>query len=212
MIVTTAILLLLSVLPASSQGSVTETETLFCERTLLEGRPRAWITIEVDRSHQPIKRALRVFSRSYSATWTSPTAHFDAARPLHSLEIGAIALPTGSSFPVTADLRFDGETVWRRVFARPTARIVQFSAPPPAPASDFPDIAIEMSSGEVPSLFGVSRAEIVITSEDGSTLTTHHLPMIDWATLESRVVRAFAELEYQRLRRGCRPHFIVGQS
>jgi len=202
----------LAVAAASVQPAVRYTETVFCERELRGdgSRPFSLVRLEVDRQHKPLARRLTVTGRGYRATWDYPTGSFDADRSLDAFESEAIELPSETVFPVIARLRFDGATVWQGGYSRPTDRVMMVSRTPrPRPLPSFqPGITVSIGAGALPSLFGVSRAEIVITAADGTEMT-RSLPMPNWANLESEAVEAFAYVVSERQSGHCRPHRMV---
>jgi hypothetical protein len=199
---------------AVAQDSTRETESLFCSHALESpDRPRGFARLEVNRAHRLLQRRLSLWDKEYGATWEFGTRNFDPARPPAELEVHAIKLSRDTQFPVSAALRFDGTTVWRATFARPTTNLVVPSdRRTNTPLSLHPGVAIVTGPGEVPSLFGVRDAEVVLHSAEGSVVATQPLPMPDWSEIENRVSKAFALAENERRRRPCKPDIIVTAS
>lgn len=199
---------------AVAQGNTRQTRSLFCSSELGDpDRPRGFVRLEVDRAHRPLQRTLALWDREYRASWKFGTRDFDARRPPAELEVHAIKLSRDTQFPVTAILRFDGATIWRATFDRPTTNVVVPSdRRTNTPVSLHPGVEIVTGPGEVPSLFGVRNAEVVLLSAEGSPIATRPLPMPDWSGVENRVSEAFALVEDERRRRRCKPDIIVTAS
>ena len=199
---------------AALQAHISHSETLFCTRELRRGDPRAWgvAQIETDRRHRPLRRTLLVFRREYRAAWVYPTERFDSARTLRSWKSERSSCREGRRFRFGPRSGSTARPSWEREFARPTdtVLVVPASPLPTGVVPPFlPGVTIRVGDGELPSLFAVSRADVVITSIGGSEVTTRDLPMLDWANLQIQAAEAFASLEGERRRGQCRPNEIV---
>jgi hypothetical protein len=187
-------------------------DTLFC-RDHLRGQPgRPWVlvTVEADKSHRPLRHSISMWGRNYRASWVYPDGRFRPDVPLEGLELSSIALERGAHFPVTATIRFDGRTVWSADMPRSTHTVITVPATRRESAlPSRPGISVEVGIGLLPTLFGVTTAEVVVTAVDGAEVARQVLVLPDWASVESWVADAFMKLEGQRLAGRCRPDVSV---
>jgi hypothetical protein len=212
----TLLLAALSVLLSRSAAvaqAQTQTKSRYCSRETREADQSWWVTLEVDKRHRPLSRTLQLRGSGYSATWNFPTEHFEAARPLVEFEDHhVVPLSKDAQLPVTATVRYDDRTMWRGEFSNSNIYLVDRAIGSKGRPSLRPGLSLAIGSGELPSLFGVARLEVVFQAANGSELARHVLPMPDWSKLKSHFVKAFKAVEDERRRRRCQPHVIISAS